>query len=228
VLCCYFFEITPDFKAKIAYLTSSSRHRKHMLTICPDCDLAQEIDVLETGQHAQCPRCKAELACSFGDQLDLALATLLTSAILLLLMNVFPLLEMRVQGVTRATTIVGAAYQLYAQGMAPLALLVLFTTVIGPLVEIVLLSMVLIPVKIPAANRAGTHLVKLVQNIRPWSMVEVFMLGVLVSLVKLAALAEIITGPALWACAGLIASMSFLKAMIRPEDLWFWSRKNLP
>ena len=199
-----------------------------MLTICPDCDLAQEVDELQSGQQAQCVRCKAELAASFGDQLDTALAILLTSAILLLLMNVFPLLEMRVQGVSRQTTILGAAYQLYLQDMAPLALLVAFTTVIGPLVEIILLGMILVPVKVARFERASTGLVNLVQNIRPWSMVEVFMLGVLVSLVKLAALAEIITGPALWACAGLIVTMSFLKAMIRPEDLWVWSRKDQP
>jgi len=71
---------------------------------------------------------------------------------------------------------------------------------------------------------ARGRLVGVLQQVRPWSMVEVFMLGVLVAIVKLAALAEIVPGPALWACATLIIVLSLLKTRVRPEDFWAWSQ----
>ena len=51
-------------------------------------------------------------------------------------------------------------------------------------------------------------------------MVDVFMLGCLVSIVKLANLAELVVGPALWACAALLPALAFLNFYIRPERLF--------
>ena len=58
------------------------------------------------------------------------------------------------------------------------------------------------------------------QTVRPWGMVEVFMLGVLVSLVKLAHLAGIVPGIALWAFAALMFVMAAIAAVLDPRDLW--------
>ena len=58
------------------------------------------------------------------------------------------------------------------------------------------------------------------QTVRPWGMVEVFMLGVLVSLVKLAHLAGIVPGIALWAFAALMFVMAAIASVLDPRDLW--------
>lgn len=195
-----------------------------MLTICPQCDLAQNLRDLAPGERARCCRCHAELGSGFGRNLDAALAALATAALLLVFMNAFPLVEMRVHGATRITTLIGAVREMADRGRMPLALLVLTTTVLCPIAEVVMLALVLVPLRLHYFDRAGAHLVGFLHRIRPWSMVEVFMLGVLVALVKLAALAEIIPGPALWACGGLILTMSLLKVLVRAEDLWAWSR----
>jgi len=196
------------------------------LVICPECDLANRMDRLSARDRAHCARCDARLGSGLGEKLDLALAVLLTAAILSAVMNYFPLVTMHVQGVTRATTLSGAALALGQHGMLPLGLLVFATTVLGPIVEIGLLSLALVPARVSQLKPASSHLIGLIHHIHPWSMVEVFLLGVLVSLVKLSAVAEIIPGPALWACAGLIVAMSFLKSIVRPEDLWAWSRAS--
>jgi paraquat-inducible protein A len=195
-----------------------------VLTICPQCDLAQDLPPLAPGARALCSRCHAELRSGVTARLDLALAALATALILLVIMNAFPLVRIRVQDTDRSTTLLGAIIELQARGMSVVALLVLATTIIGPLIEVLFLAAVLVPVRVRHVGRAGARLIGWVQRVRPWSMVEVFMLGVLVAVVKLAALAEIVPGPALWACAALIVTMSLLRAIIRPEDLWSWSR----
>jgi paraquat-inducible protein A len=199
-----------------------------VLTICPQCDLAQDLGPLAPGQRARCCRCRAELASGFGANLDAALAALATAAVLLVFMNVFPLVQMQIQGAAHATTLLGAVRELFEQGRAPVALLVFATTVACPIAEVFLFARVLLPLRVPGVARAGARLVGFLHRVRPWSMVEVFLLGVLVALVKLAALAQIVPGPALWACAALIFTMSFLKVIVRAEDIWAWSRGAAP
>jgi paraquat-inducible protein A len=192
------------------------------LTVCPECDLAQRVGELGTGHHARCVRCRAELRSARGQKLNVALAALLTLSILLTVLNGFPLVEMRVQGTVRATTLAGAAMELHHRGMTALALLVFVTTIVIPIVEVLLLAFILVPVKVRAAREWVSIAIGILQHVRPWSMIEVFMLGVLVSIVKLASLAEIIPGPALWACACVIVVMSFLRSILKPAELWDW------
>jgi paraquat-inducible protein A len=68
--------------------------------VCPECDLAQRVGELAPGETALCVRCYAELRSARGAKLDVALAALCTLAILLVLLNGFPLVEMRVRSVT--------------------------------------------------------------------------------------------------------------------------------
>ena len=195
-----------------------------MLTLCPQCDLAQELDRLAAGARAHCTRCGAELGSGLHEDRDGLYAFLATAAVLVVLMNAFPLVEMRSQGATHATTLLGAVLELQQRGMTALALLVALTTIAGPVAEIGFLTVLLMPDRLRLLEPARGRLVGVLQQVRPWSMVEVFMLGVLVAIVKLAALAEIVPGPALWACATLIIVLSLLKTRVRPEDFWAWSQ----
>lgn len=189
-------------------------------TICPSCDLVQRIDPLELGESAYCYRCSEEIACGPSNQFDTVRALLLTSILLLMLMNVFPLVEMSVGGVTRSTTLIGAIYNLYLENMHFLALLVFLTTIVCPSIEVLLLAIIFVHPKIHRIDIPSDRLFRLFHSLRTWGMVEVFMLGILVSLVKLAAFAEIIPGPAIGACVCLIVILASLKRLVRPEQLW--------
>jgi paraquat-inducible protein A len=193
------------------------------LTICPECDLAQRIGELGPGDQARCVRCHAELRSERGQKLELALAALLTLAILLVVLNGFPLVEMRVQGTVRATTLAGAALELQSRGMTELSVLVMLTTVVIPILEVLLLAFILLPMELRRGRQWIPLAIGILQWVRPWSMIEVFMLGAMVSIVKLASLADVIPGPALWACACVIVVMSFLRGMLKPAELWDWA-----
>jgi paraquat-inducible protein A len=195
-----------------------------LLTLCPQCDLAQRLDGLAAGARARCARCGAELGSGLHERRDDLFAFLATAAVLVLVMNAFPLVELRSQGAAHATTLLGAVLELRQRGMTALALLVAGTTILGPVAEIGFLTVLLMPDRLRLLEPARARIVGFLQQVRPWSMVEVFMLGVLVAIVKLAALADIVPGPALWACATLIVVLSLLKARVRPEDFWAWSQ----
>jgi len=190
------------------------------MTICPACDLVQHKVHLDAGESAYCVRCSEELACGPSNNTDIVRALLLTALILIVLMNVFPLVEMRINGIARVTTLLGAIHTLYTQDMNFLALLVLGTTILCPAIEILLLMLMVLRPAVAALRLPGNRLFRVVHSLQSWSMVEVFMLGVLVALVKLAALAEIILGPAIGACIGLIVTITVLKRIVRPEQLW--------
>jgi paraquat-inducible protein A len=197
------------------------------LTICSQCDLVQAIQSNNAVDVAHCSRCGCHLAHRVDDKFEFALSLLIASAILLVTMNVFPLVEMRVNGNTRATTLIGAVQSLYSQGMVSLAILVLITTILSPAIEIGCLLMIVLSPKLQKLAPSIHHAVELIQKFHPWSMVEVFMLGVLVTLVKLAAFSDIILGPALWACAGIILTLATLKATIPMHQLWNWSVRGI-
>lgn len=152
--------------------------------------------------------------------LDRALALLVASAILFLVANAFPIVGIETQGNRNATTLFGAVLTLWNEDMHMVAGLVLFTTILAPAFELFTLIFIL------AAARGGVRLPALpgvlrsVLAARPWSMVEVFMLGVLVAVVKLSHLAHISPGIALWSYAALILLFAEAMANFDTHELW--------
>jgi paraquat-inducible protein A len=126
-------------------------------------------------------------------------------------------------GSTRTTTLLGAAYGLYGQGYAPIAALVLLTTVLIPLFQIASLLYVLLPLRMSRRARGQNDLFRLLTRLRPWAMSEVFMLGALVALVKLAAMARVVPGIALFAYGALMLTLAALTNITPTEQFWQWA-----
>ncbi|MES2102695.1 MAG: paraquat-inducible protein A [Pseudomonadota bacterium] len=193
------------------------------LIVCHECDLICKQAVLAVGDSASCPRCQALLYRHSRATLDQAWAVTATAAILLLILNGFPLLALKVQQVSRDTTLFHAALAMWDDGMHMISLLVILTTMLAPALQIAIALYVLHALKYGDARRAIGAPMRFLQTIRPWSMVEVFMLGLLVSLVKLQNLADIVIGPALWACAGMICVTAAMASILTPRNVWVWA-----
>lgn len=187
--------------------------------VCAECDLLLRAARLRTDQLARCPRCGAELERGTAASMRMALAAAVTGAQLWLLMNLFPLVRLTAGGMSHDTTLTGAALSLLDRGMPALALLVFVTAVAAPACEIVLAIYVL--GRLDALRRSGRMgaLVRWLSVIRRWNMVDVFLLGCMVAIVKLSHMAQLITGPALWACAGLIPLLSLMNLVLEPRRL---------
>ncbi|HPF58994.1 MAG TPA: paraquat-inducible protein A [Candidatus Competibacteraceae bacterium] len=187
---------------------------------CHECDLLQQLKPPPPGGCTRCPRCGAVLHRSKRNSLNRTLALSLAGLILFIIANTFPFLAFEMQGQITETQLFTGVTDLYHQGMWGLAALVLFTTIIVPAVQLTLMLYVLVPIKL---GRTPGHLAgvfRLLQTLTPWGMMEVFMLGILVSVVKLAGMATIVPGLALWAFGLLIFVLAAAAAALDPHRVW--------
>jgi paraquat-inducible protein A len=173
-------------------------------------------------EGTRCARCRAPLQRPENGNIDTAIALAVCALVLFFLSNAYPLVEIQASGSTRATTLVGAALGLYSQNHAVLAALVLITTVIGPLLQIASLLYLLIPLRRAREAPGQSTIFRLLAQVRSWTFVEVFMLGVLVALVRLSAYARVIPGVALWSCGLLMLTLAALTSRTSPGQFWRW------
>ncbi|MGH8508020.1 MAG: paraquat-inducible protein A [Gammaproteobacteria bacterium] len=190
------------------------------LIACHDCDLLQRETALPAGGAACCRRCGAVLYRKLPESIDRTLAFTLAAGVLLLLANAFPLVGLEVQGQRNATGLLGAVHALWDQDMRMVAGLVFLTTALIPAIEISGMIYLLMPLRLGRAPPGAGRLLRFIQAIKPWGMVEVFMLGLLVSLVKLAHLASIVPGVALWSFGGLILLLAASASSFNPHEIW--------
>jgi paraquat-inducible protein A len=190
-----------------------------VLMACQECDALSRVS---TGLAAtfRCPRCHALLHRAIPDQLDNALSFSLASSVLLVIANCFPIVSIEAAGNRTEATMLGAAVALYGENKFPVALLVILTTVVAPAVELTCTIGLLVLAKWRHPLRVVRALFRTREALRPWSMVEIFVLGTLVAITRLGALAQVIVGLGLWS---LIASMLMSAASTHAFDsaeLW--------
>jgi paraquat-inducible protein A len=190
------------------------------LIACQHCDLLQRLPELAPGASARCPRCDKELWRRREDSLNRTLALALAAAILYVVANSVPMLGLTAVGHHAFTTVFGGAVQLWHDGEEIVALLVLFAAVIAPALQIgFMLAIVLGAHREQPARWVGT-LLRLHPTTRTWSMIEVMMLGVLVALIKIAELATVIPGVALFALGALVFVLAAMQASFDPREVW--------
>ena len=187
---------------------------------CHECDLLQKIRPLPAGSVATCPRCGSIIRRHRHNGVERALAYTLAGLVLFVVANAFPFLSFKLQGQIRETTLITGIVELYREGMWAIAIVVALTTVAVPLIQLVGMLYVLLPLRF---NMLPPRLAPVFRHIRgsqPWSMMEVFMLGILVSLVKLAKMAQIVPGIALFSFFGLIVVLAAGTSSLDPHRIW--------
>jgi paraquat-inducible protein A len=194
--------------------------------VCDGCDALYRRTGLQRREVARCTRCGTELARNTGAQHDRLLPLTLASLVMFTIANVFPIVEIELRGLRSRTTLTGAVVALAGEGMSLVAMLVLATTLLFPLLQLLILLWLLLPLRLRGQRPTGfAWLVRGMQALRPWGMVEVFMLGVLVAIVKLSSLATVLPGPALWAFIGLTVLLTVVVSF-DPRGFWAMSDAN--
>jgi paraquat-inducible protein A len=187
---------------------------------CRGCDLLQRIPVLAPGGKARCVRCNQLLATAPADPLDRPLALALAAAIILVIANVTPLMSLNAEGREATTTLSGGAIRMWLQGSEITALIVGFCAVVAPACYIALLLTVLLLVRRPPAPHWVGMLLRWAERLRPWSMNEVLLLGMLVALTKIAQLATVIPGPAMYAVGALVLLLPAIMSSFDAREVW--------
>ena len=187
---------------------------------CPECDLLlREID-LAPGKSAVCCRCGATLYHNTTDSLYRTLALVTATVILFTIANIYPIIGIENQGSGNVTNLYGAVDSLWDQEMHFISSLVFITTIVVPSLELAMLLYLLLPLKLGLVPPGLALILRFLQGIKPWGMVEVFMLGILVALVKLTDDFSIIPGVALWSFGGVTLMMSAIAVTFNPRDAW--------
>jgi len=187
---------------------------------CHDCDaVVSEPEVPDVGS-AICPRCGGTLFRLQRRTVEFTLALTFAAAILFIVANAYPFLSFEMQGQVTRTTLGSGTVALWGQGRYAVAALVFFTTILAPALQIGLLLYVLAPMHLHRPAPGSIVAFRWVERMRPWSMMEVFLIGILVALVKLADMADIVPGLALWAFALLIPILAGASAFLDPEIVW--------
>ena len=191
-----------------------------LLIACHECDLLHRITPLPEGSTALCRRCNAVLLFHKKDSINKSLALTFTALILFIISNAYPLIEIKTEGLYRATTLIHGVTTLYDQGFWEIALLVLLTAVLFPCLEIISRLYILLPLKLCKRPWKMTIVLKFIQKIKPWGMMEVFMLGILISIIKLVKMVSVIPGPSLYSFFILIFVLTGAASAIDFHSIW--------
>jgi paraquat-inducible protein A len=190
------------------------------LLACHECDLVHRIPPIPARAAARCVRCGSVLLRSKTNSIDRTLAFTLAGLVLYVVACTFPFLAMENAGIVQETALLTGVFKLYEQKMPALATLVLLTCVVVPLVQMLGLLYIMIPLK---RNRPARHTARVLRwflHLQPWGMMEVFLIGILVSLVKVGKMATIVPGLAVIAFGILIFVLAAAMTALDPHLVW--------
>jgi paraquat-inducible protein A len=187
---------------------------------CHECGTVQHMRALPEGGAARCARCGATLYRQRRDSIEHTLLLTLAALILFAIANTFPFLTFELEGNADTSTLLSGVRGLYEQGMWPLAVLVLLTATAVPLAWLVSTTYVLLPLWFGRVPWGVAQVFRITELLRPWAMMEVYLLGVIVAYVKLSDLARLELGIALFAFVGLIVVMIAAEAALEPHEIW--------
>jgi paraquat-inducible protein A len=187
---------------------------------CEFCDLLHTAPALPPGGKAYCSRCRGMLAKTSRSPIEGTLALALTAAVLLILANVFPFLQMSLAGQATENTIATGVVGLWNGGQPPLAALILFTTILAPALRIVILLYVLVPLWLARVPPGVAPALRFQEGLVSWAMLDVYMLALLVTLVKLSQLGSLRFETGAYCFVALFIVLALLGASYDREALW--------
>lgn len=187
---------------------------------CPDCGLFQKLPTLMPGAAATCFRCDAVLRRRRFNPLNSALAFTLVALFAYVIAISLPVLQVDVAGRVRSNTLFSGPEELESQGFGALGAVVLATTVVVPGLKILLMLVVLLGLRLQKPPRFLVALLSCLEWLRPWAMLEVFLLGVLVAYTRLTAIAAVQVQTALYALGVVMVVMAAADAFIDQDEIW--------
>jgi len=185
------------------------------LVVCGQCGLAHRWQPLQDASQARCTRCDAVLGRSHRLSLQGILALTLAAAAAYLIAINAPLMSLALRGSAETATLVEAVSMAWQDDQQIIAILAGITALLAPGAFIALRLYVLIPVAAGRKPPGFAWCVRALHQAARWNMVEVFTIGVLLSLVRLAGLADTSPGPGLFA----LGAMTVLFAAIESAGL---------
>lgn len=199
-------------------MTVATPAERHWVA-CRDCGLMQPLPPPVRHHHRVCVRCRA----SFGSghaAYQIALALAVTALMLFALAQFYPLMEIKLQGLSQVARIASGVIGLADHDLSPLALMVLAVSIALPLWRVLATTYVLLALRLPHKPAYLARIFRLSEAVRAWAMLDVYLLGALIALTKLHDLAEIDIDPGFWALGLVVLALTALDASFDRRAIW--------
>ena len=180
------------------------------------------------GHPAPCPRCGARIEMRKRDSVARAWALVIAAAILYLPANLFPIMTVISFGSGAPDTILSGVQHLIRAGEWPLALLVFFASITVPVLKIAGLGLLLVLTQRGSRwhLRDRTRLYRIIEAVGRWSMIDIFMLSILVALVRLGAIATVVPGVGAISFAAVVVLTMCAAMAFDPRLMWDRAGEN--
>jgi len=191
------------------------------VTVCEQCDQVNPMPDLQSGERLRCTHCDHILVSVHAYATRRILAFGLSCLLMLFLAISFPFLSFATNGVERSVTLVDTLTVLLGQGYLLLGAVISLALFVFPLVYLgSILFLVWSFHHSNVLNKAQRYSVRWLLVVQPWLMVDVFLVGILVALVKVNSLADIKLGLSFWAFCGYV--LLLLKTVSLVDKRWLW------
>lgn len=194
-----------------------------VLCLCHVCRLSSEVpSSLADHSQALCPRCGAALHERKPDSINRTWALLIASMVLYIPANLLPITKTSYIGGVQSDTIMSGVIYFAQTGSWHIALVIFVASVLVPAVKMVILSYLLVSVHRASTHRMvdRTRLYRITHSIGRWSMVDVFVVAILVALVQLGPIAGIEAGPGAVYFGGVVVLTMFAAEAFDPRLIW--------
>ena len=187
---------------------------------CSECDEIVKVLYPHKKGRYKCPNCSHTLFRYWPDMIERVYAISLAAFFLLIITLYFPFLSFEVMGNRTEINFFTSIYYLYKNQDFILAITVLMTTVVIPFWWILNMILVFGPIYNNYLPKYTKTLLKIQHSLSPWGMLDVFLVGVLVSIVKLVKMGTIIIGISLYSLVGVVVLLAYLQTIYDPHMVW--------
>ena len=190
------------------------------LVACHECDLLMRKPHLALGEKAQCPRCGYELYAHRHNVVERSLALVIAALLLYVPANFLPIMELNLLGQASQDTVWSGVVGLFDTGMQGIAVVVFLCSMGIPLLKLLCQLAVLLSIRLNIGRSYGLLIYRIYHHMKDWGMLEVYLMGVLVAIVKLVDLAELSLGLGLTCFVSLLLVQVWLEVVMSPHQIW--------
>ena len=189
---------------------------------CHECDLLMLKPSLGVGERANCPRCGFELFRHNNHVVKRSLALVITALLLFVPACFLPIMEINVLGQASLDTVWSGVLSLYEAGgvLQTIAVVVFLSSMVIPFLKLTIQFLVLLSIRLDIGRSYGLYLYRIYHHMQEWGMLEVYLMGILVSIVKLIDIAKPSIGVGLFCFVALLLVQVWLEVTMEPHQIW--------
>ncbi|VVP13467.1 hypothetical protein PS850_03491 [Pseudomonas fluorescens] len=190
------------------------------LVACHECDLLMRKPELAHDEKALCPRCGYELYAHRHNVVQRSLALVIAALLLFVPANFLPIMQLNLLGQSSNDTVWSGVVGLFDSGMQSVSVIVFLCSMAIPLIKLLCQLAVLLSIRFDVGRSYGLLIYRIYHHLRDWGMLEVYLMGVLVAIVKLADMAAVTVGLGLACFIGLLLVQVWLEVVMSPHQIW--------